>query len=74
MLMPDLAQLATMSSLLALAAVAALGAPTPHEQARGSQPSVAGAPPAGKWFDRVMIMMFENHAEDEVIADPNFHK
>jgi len=58
---------ATMSSLFALAAVAALSAPTP-------QAAVADAPPAGKWFDRVLIMMFENHAEGEVIADPNFHK
>ncbi len=27
---------------------------------------------AGKWFDRVLFMLFENHSEQEVIADPNF--
>jgi hypothetical protein len=32
------------------------------------------APPVGKWFDRIFIMQFENHAEDEVIKDPNFAK
>jgi hypothetical protein len=32
------------------------------------------APPPGKWFDRIFIVQFENHAEDEVIKDPNFAK
>lgn len=32
------------------------------------------APPTGKWFDHIIIFMFENHAEDEVIKDPNFSK
>lgn len=45
-----------MSYLVALAAVVALalGAPTVNGD--------VAAPPAGKWFDRVLIMMFENHA------------
>jgi hypothetical protein len=28
----------------------------------------------GKHFDYLMIIQFENHAEDEVIKDPNFGK
>jgi acid phosphatase len=35
---------------------------------------LTAAAPTGKYFDHVMIMMFENHAEDEVIKDPNFLK
>jgi len=27
----------------------------------------------GQWFDRVFMMMFENHSYDEVAADPNFN-
>jgi acid phosphatase len=27
----------------------------------------------GKWFDRIVIIQFENHSELEVLADPNFH-
>lgn len=34
----------------------------------------SAAATAGKWFDHVFIMQFENHAEDEVIKDPNFAK
>jgi hypothetical protein len=29
---------------------------------------------SGQWFDHVMIIQFENHAEAEVIKDPNFNK
>jgi len=29
---------------------------------------------AGKWFDHIFIIQFENHAYDEVIKDPNFTK
>jgi len=28
----------------------------------------------GRWFDRVLIFMFENHAYDEVIKNPDFSK
>jgi len=30
--------------------------------------------PPGKHFERIIIIQFENHAEDEVIRDPNFAK
>jgi hypothetical protein len=30
--------------------------------------------PTGKWFDRIFIIQFENHSENEVLADPNFNK
>eukprot|EP01123_Difflugia_compressa_P015163 TRINITY_DN8385_c0_g1_i1.p1 TRINITY_DN8385_c0_g1~~TRINITY_DN8385_c0_g1_i1.p1 ORF type:complete len:272 (+),score=45.41 TRINITY_DN8385_c0_g1_i1:96-911(+) len=33
-----------------------------------------GAVTAGKWFDHIFIIQFENHAYDEVIKDPNFSK
>jgi len=36
--------------------------------------SVALVAAQGKWFDYVFIMQFENHSEDEVLADPNFTK
>lgn len=28
----------------------------------------------GRWFDRIIIIQFENHSEREVLADPNFAK
>jgi len=28
----------------------------------------------GKWFDRIVIIQFENHSENEVVRDPNFKK
>jgi len=33
---------------------------------------VAAQAPVGKWFDRIVIMQFENHSEKEVLNDPNF--
>jgi len=39
-------------------------------------PSQASGAPIvpGRWFDRVIIFMFENHAYDEVIKNPDFEK
>jgi hypothetical protein len=36
--------------------------------------SAATAAASGKWFDHIMIIQFENHSENEVLADPNFAK
>jgi len=47
-----------MKALLALLPFAVLSAPVP----------------TGKYFDRAFIIIFENHSEAEVIADPNFKK
>jgi len=38
------------------------------------QKNISGPIVPGKWFDRILIIQFENHAEDEVIQDPNFAK
>ena len=36
--------------------------------------SFASAAKTGKWFDHIVIIQFENHSKDEVLADPNFQK
>jgi hypothetical protein len=36
--------------------------------------TVATAGATGKWFDHIFIIQFENHSENEVLADPNFSK
>jgi len=35
---------------------------------------IASSGIAGKWFDKIIIIVFENHSEAEVLKDPNFQK